>query len=177
MSARPSETELNAWIEKQWPRGDNVSRPPWDRSVFREHFEAERAYKASQAVERSKLDEALKRIATLERKHAVMRKNYAVMVDALAEAIPTIAGEVCELVLAKKGVMQDAGIWREGETYAKGALATHGGSAWVATIENTGMKPGDGAAWRLAAKSDLSELKRQVREEVERQLSSKPTVK
>jgi hypothetical protein len=76
-------------------------------------------------------------------------------------------------IFEQNGIMRDAGVWRSDRSYHKGDLATHGGSAWVATIGSTGMKPGDGSAWRLAAKSDLSALRRAVRDEVRRALAEK----
>jgi hypothetical protein len=80
-------------------------------------------------------------------------------------------------IFEQNGIMRDVGVWRSDRSYHKGDLASHAGSAWVATIVSKGMKPGEGGAWRLAAKSDLSTLKRAVREEVQRQLTAKPAAR
>jgi hypothetical protein len=67
-------------------------------------------------------------------------------------------------------VMVDRGIWEPTEHYAAGDVVTFGNALWIARVASKGMKPGDGAGWRLANKSDLGHLRRAVRDEVAKQL-------
>lgn len=54
--------------------------------------------------------------------------------------------------LEARPAMKDAGVWMPATHYEAGDLVTFGGSGWVAKIASTGVKPGDGAAWRLFVK-------------------------
>ena len=47
--------------------------------------------------------------------------------------------------------MLDAGVWKEGATYAAGDGVTLGGSFFIAQAETT-AKPGKSDEWRLAVK-------------------------
>jgi hypothetical protein len=68
-----------------------------------------------------------------------------------------------------------AGVWSPEKSYGAGSLVTKDGAAWVATnAMAAGVKPGDGAtAWRLAIKSDTSQLRSLVKDEVRRQLGER----
>lgn len=46
------------------------------------------------------------------------------------------------------------GVWQRASDYDRGAIVTHGGSAWAATraVAN-GEEPGKGTAWQLMLKS------------------------
>jgi hypothetical protein len=48
-------------------------------------------------------------------------------------------------------VVLDRGVWREGESYAKGDAVTWAGSLWIAQ-RGTAEKPETGEGWRLAVK-------------------------
>jgi hypothetical protein len=45
-----------------------------------------------------------------------------------------------------------AGVFREGVTYRRGSIVSHGGSAWHADEETTDQRPGTGPGWRLMVK-------------------------
>jgi hypothetical protein len=56
--------------------------------------------------------------------------------------------------LEQRGFVTYGGVWDENSTYARGALVTHAGSAWVAlTPAEKGLRPGKAPAWRLCIKS------------------------
>ena len=54
--------------------------------------------------------------------------------------------------LEAKQVITDAGVWDQFKTYSAGALVSHQGGGWIAQVESKGVRPGDGALWRLAIK-------------------------
>jgi hypothetical protein len=57
--------------------------------------------------------------------------------------------------LERRGFMSYHGVWDEAAEYPRGALVTHGGSAWVAlTPAEKGLRPGKAPAWRLAVKGE-----------------------
>ena len=48
----------------------------------------------------------------------------------------------------------DAGVWRAGKAYPRGAEVSWNGSLWIAQKDTRGEKPGDGSGvWRLAVKA------------------------
>ena len=51
----------------------------------------------------------------------------------------------------KTALVLDAGIWREGASYAAGDAVTHGGSLFIAQAD-TAARPGKSDDWRLAVK-------------------------
>jgi hypothetical protein len=51
----------------------------------------------------------------------------------------------------KTALVLDAGVWREGATYAAGDGVTLGGSFFIAQVK-TSAKPGQSSEWRLAVK-------------------------
>ena len=69
--------------------------------------------------------------------------------------------------------MRYAGLWNATKSYQPGDLVTHNGSGWVAQINSTGLKPGDGVGWKLAIKGDPSHLKGLVQAEVRKQLGGR----
>ncbi len=46
-----------------------------------------------------------------------------------------------------------AGVWSAQSQYQAGNFVTDHGSLWHANIQSTGLRPGSGAAWTLAAKA------------------------
>jgi hypothetical protein len=55
--------------------------------------------------------------------------------------------------LERRGFVSYHGVWDEAGAYPRGALVTHGGSAWIAlTPAEKGLRPGRAPAWRLAVK-------------------------
>jgi hypothetical protein len=46
------------------------------------------------------------------------------------------------------------GVWQRQMSYAAGNLATHKGAMWHCNVAATGVEPGDGKIWTLAAKGD-----------------------
>jgi hypothetical protein len=56
-------------------------------------------------------------------------------------------------VMTKATIPQWRGVWREGETFERGAVVAHSGASWIAR-DQTSEKPGDGAtAWQLMVKA------------------------
>lgn len=49
-------------------------------------------------------------------------------------------------------IFDDRGIYRSGESYSRLDGVTHGGSFWLAQVDNPTEKPGTGEQWRLAVK-------------------------
>jgi hypothetical protein len=63
----------------------------------------------------------------------------------------------------ERRVMRDAGVWDPARRYGSGAAVTHTGQIWVCQVENQGVSPGDGVAWRLMHKSPVADLRHEIR--------------
>jgi hypothetical protein len=187
MRTRVYEAELTAWIENGWPSHGNSPRPRWSREVFRQIFEEELerdARAAAKSLEGQEIRELRARIVELEREVKALRESAEHALNSLrlisqgfAEMPDDIKRTVAK-VLEERSVMQDAGVWRADKHYRAGETVSHKGAAWTATLSTKGMIPGHGGeGWRMIAKSDTTELRRLVREEVQRQLAAKPVVK
>jgi hypothetical protein len=178
-----TEAEVSAYI-KQAHAGSNMPRPPWSRSVYRELLEAGQRHRTGIAAEAQELKQLRRKVAELER----------FMQNGLLEAVGTELGNMYRQledrinvvenrdpvpialpILEQEGrpVMRYAGLWDNRKSYEAGDLITYNGGAWVSLINSQGLRPGDGVAWKLAIKSDLAQLRRTVREEVQRQLASR----
>jgi hypothetical protein len=48
--------------------------------------------------------------------------------------------------------MKFVGVWRAGQSYEPGSLATHSGSLWHANRSTAGSRPGTDDSWVLAVK-------------------------
>jgi hypothetical protein len=48
--------------------------------------------------------------------------------------------------------MKYKGVWSPSNDYELGDTCTHDGSCWIATIQNKGLRPGDGQTWKLIVK-------------------------
>ncbi len=53
------------------------------------------------------------------------------------------------------------GVWGAAEQYRNGNAVTHDGSMWIATAGTKGVRPGDGANWKLAVKRGRDGVSRQ----------------
>ena len=53
----------------------------------------------------------------------------------------------------KTSIILDAGLWKEGVTYAAGDAVTLGGSLYIAQIETSAKPPHGGDVWRLAVRA------------------------
>jgi hypothetical protein len=65
--------------------------------------------------------------------------------------------------------VHDAGIWSRERRYEPGDLVTCAGGSWVAAIASKGLRPGDGPGWRLIHKTEVSAVRKLVREELAKQ--------
>jgi hypothetical protein len=184
-----SDRALDDWIERGWPANSNSPRPSWSRDVFRELFQEEitrGAREAAKSLQAKLADEALRRVAALERQERVDPKVFDAVLTAVSRILDrleevekrTVTGidAAIDRALEERGLMSDAGIWSAGRAYRRGDVVTHRGSAWTATVASTGARPGDSGAWRMVAKSDISEVRRAVKDEVEKQLAGRPVV-
>lgn len=45
-----------------------------------------------------------------------------------------------------------AGVWRAGQSYVRGNVVTHSGSAWLALSDTSGERPGEAPMWRMIVK-------------------------
>jgi hypothetical protein len=98
-----------------------------------------------------------KRLAALEAQHKT-----------LLNVLPEVITKVCADMISKR---MNAGVWDSTKAYREGSLVSHAGAGWVATADNRGVRPGSAnVAWRLAVKSDVSQVKRAVEAEVKRQM-------
>ena len=139
------------------------------------------------AADPEELQQLRRRVAKLER--MVLGKN-AVLLKAVGTAIGRSRREIEDRVKAledrapvpiplplldqhDRPTMRYAGLWNATKSYQSGDLATHNGSGWVAQIDSTGLKPGDGVGWKLAIKGDPSHLKGLVQAEVRKQLGGR----
>jgi hypothetical protein len=156
---RPSPAVLEEWVRRSWDH-----RPPFTYECLIEMWRAEQASraKARETDWRSQqIDELRRRVATLER---ILGPRGKRLTDDIAAGVGAALGKARtqdrERVLAeveKRGYCTYGGVWDESTAYARGALVTHGGSAWVAlTTAEKGLRPGKAPAWRLAVKGESS---------------------
>jgi hypothetical protein len=154
---RPSPAVIEEWVARSWDR-----RPPFTYEALVEMWREEQASraKAHEKDYRSKqLDELRRRVGQLE---ALLGPHGKRLVDELAKGFGQALGQSRtrerKRLLAeveKRGFVTYGGVWDESTDYARGALVTHGGSAWVAlTPAEKGLRPGKAPAWRLAVKGE-----------------------
>ena len=155
----PTEAELDRWIAEGWDRP-----PVLARSVLREMYLDEKA----RDVARDAADWRTKEMVDLRRRvsqlEAVLGRDGRKLVDELAKgfgaAIAQSRIRERERMLAEveaRGYVTYCGVYDEATDYARGALVTHGGSAWVAlTPAEKGLRPGKAPVWRLAVKGESS---------------------
>jgi hypothetical protein len=114
---------------------------------------------------RKELERVATDLAALEppRRAPAPRSQYVKRIHLerrIEQTIELIAGEVGKLFHAAEDRLKALearewlGVWEPGKAYAKGALVSHDGSAWVATRDYPDRKPGSGAdsGWRLVVK-------------------------
>jgi len=70
--------------------------------------------------------------------------------DFVLAAITPLRERIKELEL--RPTLRYAGVWNASSTYLRGTFVTFAGSTWHTDQETTGVRPGDGAIWRLAVK-------------------------
>jgi hypothetical protein len=156
--SKPTVAVLEAWIEASWPHG----RPPWAYEVFREMYTEEQRHRA---VEQAKdwrnreITELRARVAKLEK---ILGRRGENLINGISKAagitIRNVRAEDRERLLGEiesRDYVTYAGTWDETAEYARGALVTHAGGAWVAVAPVAkGERPGKGPSWKLAVKSD-----------------------
>jgi hypothetical protein len=84
--------------------------------------------------------------------------------------IERVVEAVVDRIANERRFLRDTGIWDSEKRYGPGAAATFDGALWTCLQENRGVRPGDGVAWRLVHKSDVTELRLLVRDLVREQL-------
>jgi hypothetical protein len=93
-------------------------------------------------------------------------------IDSLHPVIKAQQARIQEFEERQSRSLHDAGIWRDDHGYDPGALVSHDGAAWVAQRAcSAGERPGTSSGFRLAAKSNMAELRRAIREELGRKES------
>jgi hypothetical protein len=146
----------------------------------RRWYHEDREIERENSIQGRQLKDGLQRVATLERELAALKPKVGLTDDlaaALAEVIPQIVDDRIGRALQQQAFVRDVGVWTAERGYSPGELVSHKGAAWICQTKSTGARPGENSCWRLAVKSDLSELKRSVREEVERALAARPAVR
>jgi hypothetical protein len=106
-------------------------------------------------------DYRVKEVAALHQRVAVLERLLGPggrrLAEVTGDALRRIRTEDRALLLGeveRRGYVTYAGVWDEGTDYVRGAMVTHGGSAWVAlTPAEKGLRPGKAPVWRLAVKS------------------------
>ena len=63
-----------------------------------------------------------------------------------------LEARVAALEARSEKSISDYGVWKSNVEYPPGAAVTHAGGLWIAKLQTTGCRPGDGALWRLAVK-------------------------
>ena len=125
----------------------------------------------------------LDRVAQLERELHVLQAKVAATPRAVGKSLARLRRELSahlgariDAVEARPAGLRYCGVWSADQTYDADSLVTLGGSGWIATnAMGPGVRPGTAeSAWRLAIKSDISQLGKLVRAEVQKQLGSKP---
>jgi hypothetical protein len=164
----------------------------------------DRAIKEAEDYRAKQVVELEARVAQLERRLAIVEPiaakaqkrldpdgpHYREMVAFIREAIiKHVQGGISDLLggsrslgeaigkaLEERAFLADAGVWAEARSYRIGDVVSHGGAAWAATVSGSGLQPGEGPGWRMIAKSNLSELRRMVGEEIEKSNKNKRPV-
>ncbi|MCK1314977.1 hypothetical protein [Bradyrhizobium sp. 23] len=70
--------------------------------------------------------------------------------DFVLAAITPLKARINEL--ESRPTLRYLGVWDASRTYPPGSFVTHAGSIWHTDQETAGVRPGDGAIWRLAVK-------------------------
>ena len=82
--------------------------------------------------------------------------TFAAALDGLLDLLNTqrdrIAGLENRLKAVEASGLKYAGVWQRAQTYPRGSVATHKGSAWVALADGVEAEPGLSAAWQLAVR-------------------------
>jgi HPt (histidine-containing phosphotransfer) domain-containing protein len=63
-----------------------------------------------------------------------------------------LEARVAALEARSEKTISDWGVWKAETEYPAGAAVSHQGGLWIAKLQTTGRRPGDGALWRLAVK-------------------------
>ena len=181
-----TEAEVSAYIERAHD-GSNMSKPPFERSVYREMLEAgqqQAAQVQAKTAEAAEIKQLRQRVAALER--MVIGKD-STLIKAVGTALGRNRREIEALLEAREPVpiplpvldqqdrptMRYCGLWGATKQYRPGDVVTYNGGGWVAQIISTGLKPGDGVGWKLAVKSDTASLRAIVKDEVKKQLDGR----
>jgi hypothetical protein len=86
-------------------------------------------------------------------RHKLALDDNSELGDETAEAV----GHLISLIhrvrrLEDKAGVTFRGVWKEGEDYALGDLATRSGSLWHSNCNHNQARPGTGAAWTMCVK-------------------------
>jgi hypothetical protein len=130
--------------------------------ALEERWQAEdRAWREAADWRTQQVRDLTNRVAQLEKILGPRGRRLADdLIAGIGEALGKIRVQDRERILGeveKRGCVTYGGVWDETTEYPRGALVTHGGSAWVAlTPVEKGLKPGKAPAWRLAVKGESS---------------------
>jgi hypothetical protein len=96
----------------------------------------------------------LRKTVKADRPHAYMQSQHDVNGDLFALAFGMLFQAREELrALKARPVLTDRGVWSAEQKYQAGDAVSFRGGLWIARVESTGLRPGDGGVgWRLAVK-------------------------
>lgn len=83
-----------------------------------------------------------------------MRTLFAISRDkrkSVEEQVSKLVARIEEL--EQRPFLVDAGVWSGEKTYPAGSFVSHQGAGWIAKVQTTSCRPGEGNLWRLAVKS------------------------
>jgi hypothetical protein len=103
------------------------------------------------SVYRPSLDDAqMPTIGDCRKLYRAMQLDDRSIVTSFLFVINSLERRLRELEARK--VPEYRGTWKADESYPEASIITHAGSAWIATIESKGLRPGDGTGWKLMVK-------------------------
>ena len=81
-----------------------------------------------------------------------MHQMMWAQLKAIGQKRRELDSRVTALETKSEKTISDHGVWKSDTEYPPGAAVSHGGGLWIAKMQTTGCRPGDGALWRLAVK-------------------------
>lgn len=72
----------------------------------------------------------------------------------MARHAEMVASDACKRIEQLEGCgVRYMGVWQRAQSYTRGAVVTHAGSAWIAVADKADSEPGAGAEWQLMVKA------------------------
>lgn len=184
LSESATHSEMQEWALKAYDGRPPLLSAEGLRIIYEAHGAPVQRPRAEQeskvAAQRREVADLERQIVRLQKENSKLNKHMKFLDDficgeecgekpSLIRFIKTFAWEL----IHERGVMRDTGPYDNEKLYGRGAAVTHQGGLWVAQAETQGSRPGEGGAWRLTHKTEVAELRRMVRDEVQRQGVSK----